>query len=131
MLKVQKEMFVSFMKAGDDTAVRSAIAALPESMAEETGVLSLRIYFALNDRDRQQAIQFLEKIKGGEDDGTFSNATVPVPVGCYSILLARLQGEQTEARSRLKTRASTSPGENDFSRSVTNGVNDYFADSLA
>ena len=35
ILRVQKPVFVTFFRTGDDTAVRSAIAALPESMADD------------------------------------------------------------------------------------------------
>jgi serine/threonine protein kinase/tetratricopeptide (TPR) repeat protein len=117
MLKVQKEWFVSFMKTGDDAMVLSAIAALPASMTEDRGVLCLRVSFALDNRDWQQAKELLEKLKDGEDDGNFAYATVPVPIGCYSILLARLQGEQpdpkssfVETREGLSRKVQMSPG---------------------
>ena len=32
---------------------------------------------------------------GGEDNGNFGFAAIPVPAGCYSILLARLQGQES------------------------------------
>jgi serine/threonine protein kinase/tetratricopeptide (TPR) repeat protein len=117
MLKVQKEWFVSFMRTGDDTTVLSAIAALPASMTEDKGVLCLRVSFALDNRDWQQAKQLLDKLKDGEDDGNFAYATVPVPIGCYSILLARLQGKQPDAKSSfvetregLNRKVQMSPG---------------------
>jgi TolB-like protein/Tfp pilus assembly protein PilF len=113
MLKVQKEWFVTFMRTGDDTGVRTAIAQLPASMAKDRGVLSLSLSLALNDRDWPQAKQLLEQLKGrevgGEDDGNFGYATVPVPAGCYSILLARLQGERVDANpSFVETREELS-----------------------
>ena len=121
MLKIQKEWFITFMKTGDDSAVRSAVAELPPSTATDRGVSSLNIGFALNDRDWPKAKQLLEQVKGGEiggeDDGNFGYATVPVPAGCYSILLARLQGENpdanpsfAEAREQLSQRVRASPG---------------------
>ena len=40
-------------------------------------------------------------MKGGQDDGNFSYSVVPVPIDCYYILLARLQGEQPSARANF------------------------------
>jgi len=40
----------------------------------------------------------------GDDAAQFAYGRWPVPVGCYSILLARLQGEQPDARSSSATR---------------------------
>jgi TolB-like protein/Tfp pilus assembly protein PilF len=121
MLKIQKEWFITFMKTGDDSAVRSAVAELPASTAMDRGVSSLNIGFALNDRDWPKAKQLLEQVKGGEiggeDDGNFGYATVPVPAGCYSILIARLQGENPDAnpsfavaREQLSQKVRASPG---------------------
>ena len=90
ILKVEKAWFVTFMKTGDDAAFWSAIASLPPSMADDKGVLSLRLRFALVDRDRAQAEQLVEKMKGGDDNSDFAYAPRAVPVGCYSILLSRL-----------------------------------------
>src|SRR5258706_2195675 len=89
MLKIQKEWFINFMKTGDDSAVRSAVAELPASTAMDRGVSSLNIGFALNDRDWPKAKQLLEQVKGGEiggeDDGNFGYATVPGTARWYSI----------------------------------------------
>jgi hypothetical protein len=59
----------------------------------------------------------VEKMKDGEDDGYFAYAGIPVPIGCYSILLGRLQGEQLNAhpefaktRDQLSQKALKSPG---------------------
>jgi tetratricopeptide (TPR) repeat protein len=115
ILKVQKPLFVNYYKTGDDAAVRSAIAAIPTSMADDQGVLSLRLAFSLVDRDWPQARQLVGKLNG-EDDG-FAYGKVDVPVGCYSILLARLQGEQSdldakfaETREQLNQKFQAAPG---------------------
>ena len=116
MLKVEKEpLYVTFYETGDETAVRSAIAALPASMADDRGVLSLRLEFALVDRDWPQAQELIEKMQGGEDEGNLLTE-IAVPVGCYSILLARLQGEQpggtsnfAETREQLNQKVQKSP----------------------
>jgi tetratricopeptide (TPR) repeat protein len=117
IVEVQKPLFVTFLETGDDTAVRSAIAALPASMADDRGVLSLRLAFALVDRDWRQGKELIEKMEDGEDGGDFAYGQMAVPVGCYSILLARLQGEQAGAnagfagtRERLNQKFQKSPG---------------------
>ncbi|MFY9987500.1 MAG: hypothetical protein WAK31_22275 [Chthoniobacterales bacterium] len=117
ILTAQKPVFVTFYKTGDDSAVHSALAALPASMAEDRGVLSMRIAFALVDRDWPEVKQLLEKMNGGDDEGYFAYAQRNVPVNCYSILLARLKGEQPDAsasfdepREQLNQRVQKSPG---------------------
>jgi tetratricopeptide (TPR) repeat protein len=101
ILKVKKPLYVTFYKTGDDTAVRSAIVALPASMAGDRGVLSLRLKFALVNIDGPQTQELIERMNGGEDEGWFAYGDHPVPVGCYSIMLARLQGEQPGAKSNF------------------------------
>ena len=98
MLKVQKASNVA-SETGDNALLRSALASLPASMADDIGVLSWRVRFALDEGDWQQATGLVEKMKDGEDDGYFGLGGMPVPVGCYSILLARLQGRQPYANS--------------------------------
>ena len=83
---------------GDVVTLSSAIAALPASVAEERFVLSSRLGYAFAIRDWRQVAQLLDKMKGGESDA-FSYVQAAVPVGCYSILLARLQGENVEGNS--------------------------------
>jgi TolB-like protein len=122
ILKAQKPAFVIFLKTGDDTAVRSALAALPASMADDRGVLSWRLEFALINRDWPQAKELIEKMKGAEDKGIdFAYGQISVPVSCYSILLARLQGEQpganasfAETREQLNQKVQKSPGSADL-----------------
>jgi serine/threonine protein kinase/tetratricopeptide (TPR) repeat protein len=116
ILKARKPLYVTFYETGDDSAVRSAIGGLPASMADDRGVLSLRLKFALVDRDWPQAKELIEKMKGGEDEGWFAYGDYPVPVGCYSIMLARLQGEQggansnfAETREQLNQKIQKSP----------------------
>jgi len=96
MDKVEKALMIDFRETGDDRAVLTAIAALPSAIAEERGILSIRLFLALTDRDWLRANQLIEKMKGGEDDGDFAYGDAPVPIGCYSILLAALKGEPWE-----------------------------------
>ena len=117
ILKVRKPLYVTFYETGDDTAVHSAIAVLPTSIAADRGVLSLRLKFALVDRDWLQAKELIEKMKGDEDEGWFAYGGYPVPVGCYSIMLARIQGDQrgaasnfAETREQLNQKVQKSPG---------------------
>jgi serine/threonine protein kinase/Tfp pilus assembly protein PilF len=121
MLKVQKASVTSFMETGDYAALRAAIAALPASLADDRTVLSLRLGLALADRDGQQARQLTENMKGGENDTNFAYGAVPVPVNCYSLLLARLEGEQpvanssfSETREQLSQKVKVSPARADL-----------------
>jgi TolB-like protein/Tfp pilus assembly protein PilF len=116
MLKAQKP-FVAFFRSGDDTALRTTIAAFPASMADDRGALTLRLAFAFVDRDWPQAKEIIEKMNGGDDEGYFAYGQINVPVSCYSILLARLQGEQpganasfAETREQLNQKVQKSPG---------------------
>lgn len=86
-------------------------------MADDRGALNLRLIFAITDRDRPQAKEIMAKLNGGEDEGDFAYGQENVPVGCYSILLARLQGEQpgantsfAETRKELNEKVQKSAG---------------------
>ncbi len=116
MLKVEKALYVGRQKTGDDTPLRSAIAALPASLADDRDVLSYRLICALDDRDWKQVLQLLDKMNGGDDEGYFSYAPVPVPIECYYILLARLQGEPpntnpgfSKTREKLNEKVQAAP----------------------
>jgi TolB-like protein/Tfp pilus assembly protein PilF len=121
MLKVQRAFNVTFMKTGNSSAFQSAVATIPQSMAEDRALLSLRLNFALYDRDWLGAKEIIREMKDGEDNGYFAYAALPVPIGCYSILLARLQGEQVEesaefarTREQLNQKVLSSPGSADL-----------------
>jgi serine/threonine protein kinase/Flp pilus assembly protein TadD len=121
MLKVQKAFNITFMQRGIRTAFQSAVSTLPASIAEDRALLSLRLNFALYDRDWSEAKEVIQEMKGGEDNGYFAYASLPVPIGCYSILLARLQGdrpevnaESAETREQLNQKVLNSPGSADL-----------------
>jgi TolB-like protein/Flp pilus assembly protein TadD len=121
MLRVQKAFNVAFMKTGNRSAFQSAVATVPASMAEDKALLSLRLNFALYDRDWSTAKEIIQAMKDGEDNGYFAYASLPVPIGCYSILLARLQGEKPEesgefakTREQLNQKVLNSPGSADL-----------------
>ena len=116
MLKVEKALYVGRQKTGDDAWLRSAVGALPATLTDDRDVLSYRLICALDDRDWKQVLQLLEKMNGGDDDGYFSYAPVPVPIDCYYILLARLQGEQpdinpgfSKTREKLNEKVQAAP----------------------
>jgi serine/threonine protein kinase len=116
ILKLEKSTLISIMERGDDGPLRSAIAALPASMVDDPGVLTFRLCVALTDRDWRQVKEIIEKFKGGEDTGQFAYGRRPVPTGCYSILIARLQGESAganpnfaEVRTQLNEKVEKSP----------------------
>ena len=119
MLKVYKAFWL-LAKNGDRTPVRSALVALPASMAVDTSVLCYRLRFALDSGDWQQAKQLIDRLGDSEDDAGFGPGVTPVPIGCYSVFLARLQGEQVTAdpafartRQQLAEKVNRSP-ENAF-----------------
>jgi serine/threonine protein kinase/tetratricopeptide (TPR) repeat protein len=91
-LKVEKT-FIPIFKSGDDGPARSAVEALSASMADDTRILVVRLCIALTDRDWRQVKEIIGKFKAGEDIVQFAYGNAPVPIGCYSILIARLQGE--------------------------------------
>jgi tetratricopeptide (TPR) repeat protein len=115
MFKVEKTL-IPMLKAGDDGPAKSAIRALPASMAGDTAVLDFRLNLALTDRDWRQANEIIENFNGGEDNSGFAYGRRPVPVGSHSILIARLQGEPiranssfAEAREQLNQKVQQSP----------------------
>jgi TolB-like protein len=97
IVRIRKEYFTRVLKTGDETVYRSLYESLPASMTDDTLVRSVRLSLALNNRDWSQAKQLLEKMTG-EDGAQFAYGNWKVPVGCYSILLARLQDEPFEGR---------------------------------
>jgi serine/threonine protein kinase len=93
------------LERGDDKPLRSAIAALPTWMTGDD-VLCWRLKLALYDHNWALAREFVEEIKSRDDPGYFAWGDISVPTGCYSILLARLQGEHPDTNvSFLQTRA--------------------------
>jgi TolB-like protein/Flp pilus assembly protein TadD len=114
--KIEKELFVTFMETGDEDGLRKAISQTPTSKAPDRGALSLNLNLALYDRDWARAKQLVEQLQnaGGEDNSDFSYASVPVPAGCYLILLARLQDEELkpefeQSRDLLSKKSQLAP----------------------
>jgi serine/threonine protein kinase/tetratricopeptide (TPR) repeat protein len=124
ILAIEKA-FVTFLKTGDNTAMRSAIAALPRPVRDGTDVLSYRLRLTLEDRDWQQARELIKKMKSREEIGvlnaSFAYGFRSIPVGCYLVLLARLQGQEIqgnlrsiEAREQLNCKVQKSSGDADL-----------------
>ena len=116
MIKVQKAYVVDFNARGDITAVESALAELPKTLANDREALSLQLVFAIAREDWQRANEVIEKFGGGDDEGEFGAGLSPVPVGCYSILIAALKKEPSipafvETREELNKRVQRSPGD--------------------
>ncbi|MBV8815017.1 MAG: TIR domain-containing protein [Verrucomicrobia bacterium] len=101
MIKLEKAAYAGFMKTGDDSAFWSTLAALPPSAAEDAAVLSIRLDFALHDRDWVQAEELIKKLAPGGDALHFAYGGRPVPVKSYSILLSRLRGEKPGLNSEF------------------------------
>ena len=99
VLRARKEYHTSVLKTGIDTAYRSGVESLSASMPDDKLLRSVVINLALDKRDWDAAKQLVEKMRGEEDGGHFAYGSRPVPVACYSILLARLEGAQPEALS--------------------------------
>jgi TolB-like protein/Flp pilus assembly protein TadD len=110
-LKVEKALEIGYQSRANVSAPSSEIAALPAGLENDRGVLTWRLSLALAQRDWRQARELIERMKNsedGQDEGGFTYATFPVSVDCYSILIARLQGQSTgtdpswtQARDRL------------------------------
>jgi tetratricopeptide (TPR) repeat protein len=88
-----------YLETGDDSAVRAVIAGFPPSLADDKDALCFRLDFACFARDWAQAKEIIEKLKGSDDEGDFAYGQMSVPIGCYSILVARSQGEPPGANA--------------------------------
>jgi hypothetical protein len=114
MIKVQKASVVDFNERGDTGAVESAPAELPKSQTEDREALSLQLAVAISREEWPRAKELIERLGEGDDEGEFGYGNVPVPVRCYSILLAALHAVPitpafAETREQLSNRALRSP----------------------
>jgi TolB-like protein len=114
-LKIEKLEFVTFMETGDVTELQAAIDALHTSTPTDREIVSMSLMVTLLKRDWSRAAELVDKLaeNGGEDNGNFGFAAIPVPAGCYSILLARLQGRESSpaffvTRDELSKKAQSS-----------------------
>ena len=94
--KIEKEWFITLLETGDDTKLQAILGDPQSSALPDRVVTSTRLVLALYNRDWLEAAKLVDQLgkNGGEDNGTFGYAAIPVPAGCYSILLARLQGQE-------------------------------------
>ena len=114
MVKVQKAVVVDFNERGDTAAVESALTELPRSQAGDREALSLGLAIAITREEWQQAEELIERLGGDDDEGEFGYGNVPVPVDCYSILIAVLQKQPmnpsfSETREKLNRRVQREP----------------------
>jgi tetratricopeptide (TPR) repeat protein len=117
MTKVQKANVV-VARTGDESVLSRALAAVPASMTDNVDVLYSRLRLALDRHDWRTAEQLIEKLAGGEDDGSFGWSLMPVPSDCYSIQLARFRGDDlrtnsafAETREQLNQMVQKSPAD--------------------
>jgi hypothetical protein len=75
----------------------------------------MRLLLALFSRDWSRTAELVDQLdkNGAEDNGNFGYAAIPVPAGCYSILLARLQDRKSSpafflTRDELAKKAQSS-----------------------
>jgi TolB-like protein/Flp pilus assembly protein TadD len=101
VLKLRKEYFTTVLRTGDDAAFRSQADSLAASMPSDKVLRSVRLSLAFDHRDWEKAKELIGQMEGEEDGANFAYGKTPTSVGCYSILLAKLQGEQLEGRSEF------------------------------
>jgi TolB-like protein/Flp pilus assembly protein TadD len=113
VLMVRKEFYTTVLRTGNDTKYRSDYESLPDDKL----LRSVRLNLALDHRDWRQAKDLISKMEGDDDGEHFAFGYRRVPAACYSILLARLQGEPyegqsdfAETRRLLRQKVEKSPG---------------------
>jgi TolB-like protein/Flp pilus assembly protein TadD len=113
VLMVRKEFYTTVLRTGDDTKYRSDYESLPDDKL----LRSVRLNLALDHRDWGRAKELISKMETDDDGEHFAFGYRRVPAACYSILLARLQGEPyvgrtefAETRQLLSQKVEKSPG---------------------
>ena len=113
VLMVRKEFYTTVLRTGNDTKYRSDYESLPDDKL----LRSVRLNLALDHRDWRHAKELIGKMETDDDGEHFAFGYRRVPAACYSILLARLQGEPYEGRSEfaetrqlLSQKVEKSPG---------------------
>jgi TolB-like protein/tetratricopeptide (TPR) repeat protein len=120
IVRAQKEACNVIQKTADDTVYRSLLDSLSTSQPDDRHVLSGRLNVAIDHRDWPEAKRLVAKMTGDNDASQFAFTARPIPVSCYSILIARLEGTPTgsvpafdEAREllnrKVKAAAEDSP----------------------
>ena len=116
--RIQKCLYVTFMETGDMAPYEQAIAKLPASEAGDPGTVNMKLSLALYQRNWEKAKALVNDLAAvsAEDDADFGYGVTPVPVGCYSLLLARLQhvpitSSFVEARDFLAKKSAEMPSD--------------------
>jgi len=115
-IKVDKALAVPYQKYGDKAALWAAIAALPASMANDPVILRHSFCLALDDHDWNKAENLLEQLKPSKEAASFAYTSTRIPVGCFALVLAKLQGkppgaEFDEARDQLANTVQMAPND--------------------
>jgi tetratricopeptide (TPR) repeat protein len=82
---------------------RRQLESLSTSLPDDKLILGELLNLALGRRDWQQAKQLLDKVRG-QDGLLFRYGDIAAPADCYSILLARLQGQVPDEQVGSETR---------------------------
>jgi TolB-like protein/Flp pilus assembly protein TadD len=93
LAKARREYHTRVLKTGDYQEYRRELDALSAADPDDTLLLTERTNLVIRHREFQKAQQLLNQIKGPDAVGGFGYTVRPVPVGCHSILIAKLQGE--------------------------------------
>jgi TolB-like protein len=93
LANIRREYYTRVAKTGDYRAYRSGHESLAASNPDDRSLLTVRLNLAIYHREWQKAQDLLDQIKGPNAVGEFGYSGSPVPVGCHSILIAKLQGK--------------------------------------
>ncbi len=91
--RIQKCLYVTFMETGDLVPLDQAIEKLPASEADDPSTVNLKLNLASDQRNLEKAQTLVNDLAAvsAEDDADFGYGVTPVPIACYSLLLARLR----------------------------------------
>jgi serine/threonine protein kinase/Flp pilus assembly protein TadD len=105
--KIDKECYVAFLETGDDTRLCELIAELPPGIARSRSLLNMELKVAVRVRDWARVKNILRQLTEDGADCVYGFAydeSSTMPPGCYSILLARLQGQDVSSPDLQTTR---------------------------
>ena len=114
--RVEKCFNVTYMEAGDFAPLKRAVEQTPASEAEDRVTLTTKVGLALMERNWERAKELVKSLEaiGNEADAGFGYALAPVPPGCFSLLVARLEHDPIissylEARDLLAKWSAAAP----------------------
>ena len=91
--QIEKCFNVTYMQTGDFAPFKRAVEQTPASEAEDRVTLTTKVGIALMERNWERARALVKSLEasGDEADAGVGYALAPVPPGCFSLLVARLQ----------------------------------------